>query len=277
MRAFRVPPRCYSLWARRGTTSFATRIWTGSRRWFSVVVRSLTSPCSVRDFDGRTSSTSLSRLSSSPGRTGRGQAISPPAPTTPPASFRSPSTRSRMVKAGVPAARRQSAEERVVRGLFVEVEGLRIEFGREHLDLIGVNAEPPRAKGLADRKVFGIALRHPRLHFALLRLRCEWPSRAVRNALDGRRAFYWPAARSLRNRTPDLTATATIAPSAVSAMPRRSHAKSRHPPQHSCPPRPVVETGMNTVAEAPPARQARPQDEVDGLTAPALEVTFAIR
>src|ERR1700738_671409 len=44
-------------------------------------------------------------------------------------------------------------------------------------------------------------------------------------------------------------------------MPRRSRAKTRHPPQHSCPPRPV---------EAPPAKQAAPQDEVDGLTAPTL-------
>jgi hypothetical protein len=50
--------------ARRGTTKFATKTCTASPSWFSVVVRTLISPCSGRDFEGRTSRTSLSRRSS---------------------------------------------------------------------------------------------------------------------------------------------------------------------------------------------------------------------
>src|SRR5439155_6403583 len=87
---------------RRGTTRLPTATWTASPFWFRVVVRTLINPWSGRDLDGRTSSTSLSTRSSSPGRTGRGQRnSSKPAPTMPPAGFRSLSTRSLMVTAAV--------------------------------------------------------------------------------------------------------------------------------------------------------------------------------
>ncbi len=88
------PPRLPAL--------LAMEIHAKPGRPFSVVVRTLISPCSGRDFDRRTSSTSLSTRSSSPGRTGRGQRnSSKPAPTMPPAGLSSLSTRSRMVTAAV--------------------------------------------------------------------------------------------------------------------------------------------------------------------------------
>jgi hypothetical protein len=79
-------------------------IWicTVSSFWFNVVVRTFIRPWFGSDFDGRTSSTSLSIRSSSPGRTGRGQRNSSnPAPTMPPAGLSSLPTRSRMVRAAV--------------------------------------------------------------------------------------------------------------------------------------------------------------------------------
>ena len=87
---------------RRGTSRLPTMIWTASPCWFSVVVRTLTSPRSGRDCDGRTSTTSDSICNSSPGRTGRGQRNSSnPRPRMPPAGRRSPSTSIRMVAAAV--------------------------------------------------------------------------------------------------------------------------------------------------------------------------------
>ena len=76
------------------------RICTTSPRWFRVSLRNVTVPRSGREREGVTSSTSLSTVSTSPGRVGRGQAISPPAPITPPASGTLP-TRRRMVIAAV--------------------------------------------------------------------------------------------------------------------------------------------------------------------------------
>src|SRR5204862_1657405 len=87
---------------RRGTTRLPTETCTASPFWLRVVVRTLMSPWFGRDFDGRTSSTSASTVSSSPGRTGSGQRnSSKPAPTMPPAGLKSLSTRSRMVTAAV--------------------------------------------------------------------------------------------------------------------------------------------------------------------------------
>jgi len=67
-----------------------------------VVLRTRIMPRSGRDFDGRTSSTSLNTYSSSPGRTARGQLnSSKPTPRMPPAGLNSPSTISRMLIAAV--------------------------------------------------------------------------------------------------------------------------------------------------------------------------------
>jgi hypothetical protein len=81
-----------------GSEKIADLDLKGSLFWFSVVVRNLMSPWSDRDFDGRTSSISHSRWSSSPGRTGRGQRNSSDDAA---AGLSSSSTRSRMVMAAV--------------------------------------------------------------------------------------------------------------------------------------------------------------------------------
>jgi hypothetical protein len=79
---------------------FTTKTYMASPSWFSVVVRTLISPCSGRDFERLTSRTSLPRRLSSPGRTGRGwRNSSKPAPTMPPAGLGSVSTKSRVVTA----------------------------------------------------------------------------------------------------------------------------------------------------------------------------------
>ena len=44
---------------RRRTMRFPTETCTGSSFWFNVVVFTLMTPCSVRDLEGRTSSTSI--------------------------------------------------------------------------------------------------------------------------------------------------------------------------------------------------------------------------
>ncbi|MGB8902047.1 MAG: hypothetical protein WCC90_23615, partial [Methylocella sp.] len=86
---------------RRGTTRLATRTRTVSPCWFNVVVRTLANPRSGCDVEGRTSSTSHSRQSVSPGRTGVGQrSTSIPVPTMPPLTRTLP-TRSRIVIAAV--------------------------------------------------------------------------------------------------------------------------------------------------------------------------------
>jgi hypothetical protein len=87
--------------ARRGTISFASKIWTVSPRWLRVSLRTLAIPRSGRERDGTTSSTSLTTWRISPGRVGFGQLISPPAPTIPPISGNPDSTSRRMVIAAV--------------------------------------------------------------------------------------------------------------------------------------------------------------------------------
>jgi hypothetical protein len=87
---------------RQRTIRFPNDTCTGSLFWFSVVVLTLMTPWSGRDFDARIWSTSLSTRSSSPGRTGRGQRNSSnPAPTMPPAGLISLSTNSLIVIAAV--------------------------------------------------------------------------------------------------------------------------------------------------------------------------------
>ena len=100
---------------RRGTTSLAVRICTASPCWLRVALRKVTMPRSGRDRDGVTASTSNSTVSTSPDRVGRGQAISPPAPTMPPAIGAPPSTKRRMVSAAVCQPLAASPPSRLVR------------------------------------------------------------------------------------------------------------------------------------------------------------------
>src|SRR6266849_1801469 len=87
---------------RAWTSRFMTSTCTGSPFWFSVVVRHFTKPWPGRLLDARTSSTSDSTRSSSPGRTGRGHFNSSArVPMIPPAGRKPLSTSSRMVSADV--------------------------------------------------------------------------------------------------------------------------------------------------------------------------------
>src|SRR6266571_1924895 len=61
---------------------------------------------------------------------------------------------------GVPAARRQASEYRTARGLFVEMEGLRVEFGGESLDPRFFDTQTPGAEGLPYREVLEISSGH---------------------------------------------------------------------------------------------------------------------
>jgi hypothetical protein len=147
---------------RRGTIRLATKTCTVSPFWFKVVVRTLTSPWLGRDFDGLTSRTSLSTRSSSPGRTGSGQRnSSKPAPMNAARGLEiALDHQPHRQRSRVPAARDQSPEDRVERGVLIEVEGLRIEFGCESLDPLLVDPHSSRAEGLAHREVFEISLGH---------------------------------------------------------------------------------------------------------------------
>ena len=99
----------------------------------------------------------------SPALVGRGQESSPPVPMTPPASG-TLSTMSRMVRARrVPAARREPAEQGLLRRLAVEMEGLRIEFAREGLDGFRVDALRSRFEALSDSQVLEKKALHGRL------------------------------------------------------------------------------------------------------------------
>jgi hypothetical protein len=60
----------------------------------------------------------------------------------------------------MPAAGCESAEDAVARGLLVEMEGLRIEFGGKRLDSPFVDAEPPGAEGLPHGEVVKISFGH---------------------------------------------------------------------------------------------------------------------
>jgi hypothetical protein len=66
-----------------------------------VVTRTVTTPCSGRERDGRVSMISISTRSTSPGRTGFDQISSPPVPRMPPAGRKSLATHSRIDKAAV--------------------------------------------------------------------------------------------------------------------------------------------------------------------------------
>src|SRR5678815_3952840 len=59
---------------------------------------------------------------------------------------------------GVPAARRETAEYRALRGCVVQVERLRVELGGEALDPLGVDAQAPgAAEFLTDREILEVA------------------------------------------------------------------------------------------------------------------------
>src|SRR5207302_10640520 len=58
---------------------------------------------------------------------------------------------------GVPAARGEPLEERIVRGGFVEVIGLRIVLRGEGLDRFRIDAQAPGREFLAGREIFEIA------------------------------------------------------------------------------------------------------------------------
>jgi len=62
----------------------------------------------------------------------------------------------------VPAARRQAAEYAIAGGVLVEMERLRIELGGKALDTIAIDAGATRTVGLANGKV----LEKSRGHFA---------------------------------------------------------------------------------------------------------------
>jgi hypothetical protein len=73
----------------------------------------------------------------------------------------------RIVSGRVPAARGEPAEQRILRGLFVEVEWLRVELGGVPLDLVRVDVVRLAVETLADMKVveveaLGLGLGHCR-------------------------------------------------------------------------------------------------------------------
>jgi len=61
-------------------------------------------------------------------------------------------------RGGVPAARGETAEYRAGRRTFVEVKGLRIEFGGKALDAFGIDANAAGLKGLSSFKLFQVSL-----------------------------------------------------------------------------------------------------------------------
>src|SRR5208283_6050225 len=60
----------------------------------------------------------------------------------------------------MPAAGRQSPEDRPACHFLVEMERLRVEFGGEGLDLLRVHRPPVGGKGLTRLKIFKIAFDH---------------------------------------------------------------------------------------------------------------------
>src|SRR5258705_1479731 len=72
-------------------------------------------------------------------------------------------------RCGMPAACSQALEQRIRRDVLVQMEGLRIEFGREGLDASGVDKKPARGELLSRFKFLEI-LHHRRP--GLVRLRC---------------------------------------------------------------------------------------------------------
>ena len=131
---------------------------TASSFWFSVVVRTFISPWFERDLDGRTLNftfdmeliprpygprpTELVESGAHDAADGLDLALD-----------QQPHGDSR----GMPAARRQPAEDSVPRGVLVEMEWLRIEFGGESLDLLLVNPQSPKPKVCPPRSLRNIA------------------------------------------------------------------------------------------------------------------------
>ena len=111
------------------------------------MVRTWIMPRSGRDFDGRTSSTSLLACNSSPGRTGRGQLklVEADAENAAGGFEFAVDHKPHGHCGGMPAARRQALERRMARRLFVEMEGLRIELLREREDLVLVDPQCGRS------------------------------------------------------------------------------------------------------------------------------------
>src|SRR5262249_44756827 len=100
-------------------------------------------------------------------------------------------------RGGMPAARRQAAEDARVRRVLVEMERLRIELGGKRLDAFLVDAQLRRAEGLTDREVFQVECHD--------------------EDLAGGTASAGTAPAGARNQAPLLTATAMISPNAASA------------------------------------------------------------
>src|SRR4029077_18561213 len=61
---------------------------------------------------------------------------------------------------GMPAARSQALENRIARGGFIEMEGLRVELRREGLDLVLLDREPAGAEFLPDGIVLDVSAAH---------------------------------------------------------------------------------------------------------------------
>src|SRR5271166_4244120 len=99
----------------------------------------------------------------------------------------------------MPAARRESAEDRLLRRRLVEMEWLRIEFGGKGFDPVRLDAHCPGAKGLAHAEIVEVALGH---------LGVLPYERATRSGAAGR-----------SNHAPPATAAALISPKAAIAAP----------------------------------------------------------
>src|SRR6185437_2517579 len=63
-------------------------------------------------------------------------------------------------RGGVPAARRQAAEDRPAGAGLVEMKGLRIEFGGEGFDALRLDPQRRRGEGLTRCEIFKIAFGH---------------------------------------------------------------------------------------------------------------------
>ena len=93
----------------------------------------------------------------------------------------------------MPAARRQAAEKRVLRRLFVEMEGLRIELFRESLDLLGFDAmgtggEAPPGRDVVEIEI--IAVCHFRLHVTFILIVTPRGILARRNGFQMKRTVF---------------------------------------------------------------------------------------
>ena len=112
--------------------------------------------------DDVTSSTISRPLSVSPGRTGASQRSSsiPDDPWPDAAAEQRVDVEPHPHRAGVPAARDQAAEDRILRRLGVEVERLRVELACEGDDLVLADDLAPELVDLARLEVLEGVLRH---------------------------------------------------------------------------------------------------------------------